>query len=140
MDDHITFSAKYKSWITVKKMKIDENTDDLDIARLLFSVRETVNNKIYPFLEEEFNVLALEEKVSEIVPSGKLKEEEIAAALKALKSPKTTRMLKEFTSDKNKLEVYKGLFSELVLRKLSMNMVSIKALDKYMNAKNRRLG
>ncbi len=140
MDDHITFSAKYKSWITVKKTKVDENTDDLDVARLLFSVRETVNNKIYPFLEEEFNVSALEEKVDEMVPSGKLKGEEVTDVIKALRSPKTTRMLKEFTTDKNKLEVYKGLFSELVLRKLSMNMVSIKALDKYMNAKNRRLG
>jgi hypothetical protein len=50
-----------------------------------------------------------------------------------------TKFLKELTDDKNKLEVYKGLVMELVLSKLKLAELNIKALDKYIDDKHRRL-
>ena len=139
MDEHISFSAKHKAWIAVKKTSIDENTDDLDIARILISIRDSLDNKIFQYLEGDFDMKTLEEKVAEIVPSGRANEAAIASALKEAKSPKMTKFLKELTDDKNKLEVYKGLVMELVLSKLKLAELNIKALDKYIDDKHRRL-
>lgn len=139
MDEHISFSAKHKSWIAVKKTSIDENTDDLDIARILISIRDSLDTKILQYLEGEFDIKALEGKAAEIVPSGRANEAAMATALKDAKSPKMTRFLKELTDDKNKLEVYKGLMMEMVVSKLKLAEINIKALDKFIDAKHRRL-
>lgn len=139
MDEHISFSAKHKSWIAVKKTSIDENTDDLDIARILISIRESLDTKITQYLGGEFDIKALEEKAAEIVPSGRINEAAMATALKEAKSPKMTRFLKELTDDKNMLEVYKGLMMEMVVSKLKLAQLNIKALDKFIDAKHRRL-
>lgn len=139
MQEHINFSAKHGSWIVVKKMALDEHTADEDIARILLSIRETLNNKIYEYLGKDFDLDTLEKWTEEIVPSGRLSEEKIAEALKTLKSPKTTKRLKELTTEKQKLEVYKGLLTELVLQRLKLNTLQLKALEKYVDNKNRRL-
>lgn len=139
MEEHVNFSAKYKSWVVVKKMKVEEENEDADVGRLLLSIRETLNNKIYEFLGEEFEIKDLEKEADELVPPGRLKEEQIAAVLKALRSPKTTKMLKGFTEEKLKLEVYKQLFTELVMQRLKLNTLTTKALDKYLDDKSRRL-
>ena len=139
MDEHISFSAKHKSWIAVKKTSIDENTDDLDIARILISIRDSLDAKISQYLEGEFDIKALEEKAEEIVPAGRVNEAAMATALKEAKSPKMTKFLKELTDDKNKLEVYKGLMMEMVVSKLKLAEINIKALDKFIDAKHRRL-
>lgn len=139
MQEHINFSAKHGSWIVVKKMALDEHTADEDIARILLSIRETLNNKIYEYLGKDFDLDTLEKWAEEIVPSGRLSEEKIAEALKTLKSPKTTKRLKELTTEKQKLEVYRGLLTELVLQRLKLNTLQLKALEKYVDNKNRRL-
>ena len=45
-EDHINFTAKYGSWIVVKRLIIDEKTDLADIARLLASINETITLKL----------------------------------------------------------------------------------------------
>jgi 3-oxoacyl-ACP reductase-like protein len=139
MEDHINFSAKYKSWVVVKKMKVDEEIEDADVGRLLISIRETLDNKIFEYLGTEFDIAALEKAADDMVPSGRLKEEQIASVIKAVRSPKTTKMLKEFTEEKLKLEVYKQLFAEIVMQKLNISSLTTKALDKYLDDKHRRL-
>lgn len=139
MEDHISFSAKYKSWIVVKKMKVDENIEDIDVGRILLSIRDTIDGKIYELLQGDFDIEGLKKIVDEIVPSGKLNEEQMASALKTAKSPKATKMLKELTEEKLKLEVYKGLLVEMVVQKLNLSMLALKSLDKYLDDKSRRL-
>jgi len=139
MEEHINFSAKYKSWVVVKKMKVEDEIEDVDVSRLLLSIRDTLDSKIFEFLEEDFDVKGLEREADELVPPGRLKEEQIAAVLKAVNSPKTTKMLKGFTEEKLKLEVYKRLYTEIVLQKLKLKTMEIKVLDKYLDDKNRRL-
>ncbi|MBN1785794.1 MAG: DUF2666 family protein [Candidatus Methanofastidiosa archaeon] len=139
MEDHISFSTKYKSWIVVKKMKVDENIEDIDVGRILLSIRDTIDGKIYELLQGDFDIEGLKKIVDEIVPSGKLNEEQMASALKTAKSPKATKMLKELTEEKLKLEVYKGLLVEMVVQKLNLSMLALKSLDKYLDDKSRRL-
>ncbi|MCC7569622.1 MAG: DUF2666 domain-containing protein [Candidatus Methanofastidiosa archaeon] len=139
MDNHVHFSAKHGSWIAVKKLTIDDVTTDLDIARTLISIRETLDAKIYQYLSKDFDIAALEAKIGEFVPSGRLNEEAMASALKEAKSPKMTKFLKTLTDDKNKLEVYKGLAVELTLARLKLSGMDRKPLDKYIDAMHRRL-
>jgi len=139
MDEHINFSAKYKSWVVVKKMKVGEEIEDIDVGRILLSIRDTLNDKIYDFIGQDFDTKALEAMADELVPTGRLKEDQIAAVLKGVRSPKTTKKLKELTDEKLKLEVYKQLYTEIVIKRLKLNMLAIKPLDKYLDDKNRRL-
>jgi hypothetical protein len=90
-------------------------------------------------LRSDFELETLEQWADEIVPGGRLSEEKIAEVFKTLKSPKTTKRLKEFTTDKHKLEVYKGLLTELVLQRLKLNTLELKPLEKYVDSKHRRL-
>lgn len=76
-EDHINFTARYGSWIVVKRMIIDEKTPLLDIARLLASINETAVNKIKDFADVDdkkiveyfggFKKVKKEEEIKEIV-------------------------------------------------------------------------
>ena len=45
-EDHVNFTAKHGRWIVVKRLIIDEATPNVDIARLLASINETVTLKL----------------------------------------------------------------------------------------------
>jgi hypothetical protein len=45
--DEVTFSAKYKNWISIKKMGIDENTKEPEVAHILASIKETIDRKAF---------------------------------------------------------------------------------------------
>ena len=105
--EKIQFRAKKGKWFVVKKMDIDENTEDIEVARLLNSIDETINKKIIEFLP--FDVKKLEEIADEIYQKkkGRVKEEDIANALAKLKSPSTTRKLNSITESKEGKEILK---------------------------------
>ncbi|ACX73441.1 conserved hypothetical protein [Methanocaldococcus vulcanius M7] len=132
MENKIEFIAKHGKWFTVKKLKIDENVEDIEIARLLASIDETVLNKIpeyLPFDIEKLNIIA-----DEIFPKkkGRIKEEDIIEALKKLKSPATTRKLNEITTSKEGKEILKILLNSIILERLGIQTrISPKVIEKY---------
>ncbi|NPA62064.1 MAG: DUF2666 domain-containing protein [Methanococci archaeon] len=132
MEDKIEFIAKHGKWFTVKKLKIDENVENIEIARLLASIDETVLNKIpeyLPFDIEKLNIIA-----DEIFPKkkGRIKEEDIIEALKKLKSPATTRKLNEITTSKEGKEILKILLNGIILERLGIQTrISPKVIEKY---------
>ncbi|MCK4247708.1 MAG: DUF2666 family protein [Methanomicrobia archaeon] len=132
MEDKINFLAKHGKWIAAKKIDIDENTEKIDVARLLLSVRETVNTKIFEYLDDEFDLQKIDDIVSDIVPAGKLPEEKIAEIFKKLKSPSVTRKLE---GDKLKKEIAKQILTEKVLQKIKLRTLDAKAIDKYIRKK-----
>lgn len=132
MEDKINFLAKHGKWIAAKKIDIDENTEKIDVARLLLSVRETVNTKIFEYLDDEFDLQKIDDIVSDIVPAGKLSEEKIAEIFKKLKSPSVTRKLE---GDKLKKEIAKQILTEKVLQKIKLRTLDAKAIDKYIRKK-----
>jgi hypothetical protein len=48
--DEIVFSAKYGTWISIKKMSIDEKTSPAEVAYMLAGIMNTVGNKGFAFL------------------------------------------------------------------------------------------
>jgi hypothetical protein len=132
VEDKIEFMAKHKKWFVVKKLKIDENTEDIEIARLLASIDETVLNKIPEYLPFDMNKLY--EIADEIYQKkkGRITEEEIAEVLKKLKSPATTRKLNEITESKEGKEILKAILNNIILERLGIQTrISPKVIEKY---------
>jgi len=132
MEDKINFFAKHGKWIVAKKIDIDESTEKIDIARLLISIRETVNEKIFEYFDEDFDLQKIENIVSDLVPNRKLTEEKIAEILKKLKSPSVTKKLE---GDKLKKEIAKQILTERVLQKIKLKTLDAKTIDKYIRKK-----
>ncbi|MEW6328507.1 MAG: DUF2666 family protein [Candidatus Micrarchaeota archaeon] len=47
--DEISFAAKYKEWISIKKMSIDESTSEPEIVHMLAGLCDTLNRKAFEF-------------------------------------------------------------------------------------------
>jgi hypothetical protein len=45
--DEITFSAKYKEWISIKKMDIEEKTTAPEVVHMLSNISETASRKAF---------------------------------------------------------------------------------------------
>ncbi|WP_292460943.1 DUF2666 domain-containing protein [Methanothermococcus sp.] len=135
--EKIQFRAKKGKWFVVKKMDIDENTEDIEVARLLNSIDETINKKIIEFLP--FDMKKLEEIADEIYQKkkGRVKEEDIANALSKLKSPSTTRKLNSITELKEGKEILKIILNNIILERLGIKTrLDTKLIDKYMEKAN----
>ncbi|MFQ5892409.1 MAG: DUF2666 family protein [Candidatus Methanofastidiosia archaeon] len=134
--DHINFTAKHGKWIVAKKIEIDEEVEDVDIARLLISVRETFNKKIFDYLASDFDVSRIEEVASELVPKGRLSGQKIAEVLSKLKSGVASRKLSGSASTKEEKEVVKAILAEMVLEKLKLAKLKPKMIEKYIDKKS----
>jgi hypothetical protein len=47
--EEISFFAKYKDWVVVKKRQIDESTEPKEILAILASINDTTSRKAYDF-------------------------------------------------------------------------------------------
>jgi hypothetical protein len=129
--DHVSFTAKHKGWIVAKRMEIDEKAEDIDVARLLISIRDTFTHKIYEYLNTDINIQFIEEMVDEIVPSGRLTEEKISSILTTLKGRTVTRKLSEIADTKEKKDIAKAILVEKVIAKMNLAELTPKMIDKY---------
>lgn len=129
--DHVSFTAKHKGWIVAKKMEIDETAEDIDVARLLISIRETFENKIYEYLGNDIDIEVIDTMVDEIVPSGRLNEDKIASILATLKGGAVTRKLSEIADTKEKKNIAKAILVEKALTKMKLAELTPKMIDKY---------
>lgn len=130
-EESIQFRAKRGKWFVVKKMEIDENTENIDIARILISIEETLDRKIVEYLP--FDIKKLEEIADEIYKKkGRVKDEDIVEVIKKLKSPRITRKLKEITDSKEGVEILKIILNRMVLERLGIKTrIDTKLIDKY---------
>lgn len=127
----MSFTAKHKGWIVAKRMEIDEKAEDIDVARLLISIRDTFTHKIYEYLNTDINIQFIEEMVDEIVPSGRLTEEKISSILATLKGRTVTRKLSEIADTKEKKDIAKAILVEKVIAKMNLAELTPKMIDKY---------
>lgn len=103
-EDHVKFQAKIDDWICIKKGKFDEHTDDIEAAKLLASIYDSFNRKIWEYIGSEIDLQELNEIAYQITGAeydddkekyrikGRVTNKQIAKAMKALKS-KVPRML-----------------------------------------------
>ncbi|ABR54974.1 conserved hypothetical protein [Methanococcus vannielii SB] len=131
-EERILFTAKKGKWYVSKKLKIDENTRNVEIARILAGINETISLKIKEFLP--FDMQKLEEIADEIyvAKKGKVKEEEVSEALVKLKSPATTKKMNAITESKEGKEILKRILTEIVLERLGFKLhVEAKMIEKF---------
>lgn len=131
-EERILFTAKKGKWYVSKKLKIEENTPDVEVARVLAGINETMSSKIKEFLP--FDMQKLEEIADEIyvAKKGKVKEEEVSEALVKLKSPATTKKMNAITESKEGKEILKRLLTEIVLERLGFNaQIEAKMIEKF---------
>ncbi|ABO35915.1 conserved hypothetical protein [Methanococcus maripaludis C5] len=131
-EERIQFNAKKGKWYVSKKIKIDENTSNEEIARVLASIEETLSIKIKDFLP--FDMKKIGEIADEIYEKkkGRVKEEDISGALVKLKSPGTTKKLGTIDDAKEGKEILKRLLTEIVLERLGItSKIEAKMIEKY---------
>ena len=132
----VHFLGNYSGWKCVKRMEVEELTEDFDIAMLLLSMRESFNNKIYDYMSDKFDMESLDGLVEDIIPKkGRFKEEDIAATLSKLNSPDFLSGLQRISPDPNATEILKRVAAEKTLISLKLPLLNAKMIEKYIEKK-----
>ncbi|HNU62478.1 MAG TPA: DUF2666 family protein [Methanofastidiosum sp.] len=132
----VHFLGNYSGWKCVKRMEVEELTEDFDIAMLLLSMRESFNNKIYDYMSDKFDMESLDGLVEDIIPKkGRFKEEDIAATLSKLNSPDFLSGLQRISPDPNATEILKRIAAEKTLISLKLPLLNAKMIEKYIEKK-----
>jgi len=133
----VHFLGNYKGWKCVKRMEVEELTEDFDIAMLLLSIRESFNNKIYDYMSEKFDMKSLDEIVEDIIPKkGRFKEEDIAITLTKLNSQEFISSLGKISQDPRTTDILKRIAAEKTLIKLKLTHLNAKMVEKYIEKKS----
>lgn len=132
----VHFLGNYGGWKCVKRMEVEDLTEDFDIAMLLLSMRESFNNKIYDYMSDKFDMESLNGLVEDIIPKkGRFKEEDIAAALSKLNSPEFLKDLERISPDPNAKDILKRIAAEKTLTELKLPLLNAKMVEKYIEKK-----
>jgi len=132
----VHFLGNYGSWKCVKRMEVEELTEDFDIAMLLLSMRESFNNKIYDYMSDKFDMESLNGLVEDIIPKkARFKEEDIAATLSKLNSPDFLKDLERISPDPNAKDILKRIAAEKTLTELKLPLLNAKMVEKYIEKK-----
>lgn len=102
--DQVKFQAKIDDWVCIKKGKFDENTDDIQAAKLLASIYDSFNRKIWEYVGTEVDLEELDQIAYDVTGAeydedkdeyrieGRVTNDQIAEAMQAVKS-KVPRMI-----------------------------------------------
>jgi hypothetical protein len=90
MQDEIVFTAKYKEWMVVKKLLIEEKTTPQEVAAALASVEATISRKSYEYTGINREAI---DAIAEKLAAGKRKS--FASLSEALSSLKPTALKAE---------------------------------------------
>ncbi len=143
MKGEIRFEAEVGKWICIKKEKIDEDTKPIEISRLLASIHDSLDRKIWEYLKEDIKKEQLDKIAYEITEAeydekkkqwkvkGKITEEKITKALAKLNSPSTSKKIE--VKDKHLKELAKAYLTRKVLELLGFKIeADPKLIDKYL--------
>jgi hypothetical protein len=144
----IEFFANDGKWIAVKKMSIKDSHKKADVARFLASVHESLDRKMWEYLGDEMPLDALDEIAFELTGAqkkgkkwkvGRKSQDEINEILVQLKSPSTTKKIKEHVKRKEMVELAKTYLARRVFELLGVQLEpDPKLIEKHL--KNKELG
>ena len=133
---HVLFDAEVGKWVCIKKLNIDENTDSLDIASILFSIDESINKKVWDFLKNEFDLEKVDEYAKELVGEGRTSAKKIEEVLAKINSPSTGKFLKTLTPTKKGRDILKIYLTRKTLELMNFKIAPDKKLiDEYIKEK-----
>ena len=115
--EYIDFMAKYRDWISMKRMGIYSDTKPEEVVFHMAAIRTTIDSKAFPLLGIKTQGLdALAGKVT----SGKRKSyASLSEAVSALSGPETKAALAESCGDKAELAPVAEIY---LLQKVLMNL------------------
>ncbi len=64
LEGQIAFIARYKEWISIKKMSMEKRTQDYEVAAILSSINTTLVNKSFDFLRLDGGLKAIADAVT----------------------------------------------------------------------------
>ena len=148
-EGQVLFDAQVGKWICIKKGKIEKDTADIEISRVLASIHNSMDRKIWEYLGEEINLKELDEIAYEITGAqfdkkkkkymlkGRKSEAQIAEALAKCNSPSTTKKITK-SPNKHYLEIAKSYLTRRVLDLLGIRMeLDPKIVEKFVEVKSK---
>ncbi|MFA4907091.1 MAG: DUF2666 family protein, partial [archaeon] len=96
-EQYIQFISNYKDWISVKKLKITEQSDPKTVMEFLASLTMSVDNKVEANLAKIVELGKLDAALKEVIQGAGKKENEVAAILAAVASSKINKVITEIT-------------------------------------------
>lgn len=142
----IEFFADVGEFRVVKKMKVDEETEAMDVARFLSSVQDTLVRKTRDYMDKDMPMDKLDEIVAKICDAektksgwklrGKVNEERISKCLAEARGTKATRMINEIIEGKKARDLAKAYVLQTTLEALGFPLtLDSKLFEKYLEEK-----
>lgn len=137
--DEVSFIAQVGNWVVIKKQKIEKDTKKIEVARILASIRSTMEKKIWDFLGDDFDLAKLDALATEIVgEKGKISEERMAGMLAKLNSPATGKRIGELAQTKSAREIAKMYLTNRVLELANLRIsADPEVIEKYIGEKGK---
>lgn len=135
--DEVSFIAQVGNWVVIKKQKVEKDTKKMEVARILASIRSTMDKKIWDFMRDDIDLPKLDALAQEIAgEKGKVSEEKMAGVLAKLNSPGTGKRIGELTQTKNGKEIAKMYLTNKVLELANLRIhADADIIQKYIDEK-----
>lgn len=152
VEEQIQFSAKVKNWVCVKRGKVDANTPETEVSRILASIIDSINKKTWDFLKTDFDLENLDEIAYELTGAqainkkgvmgikGRVSEQKISECFAKINSPSTTKKFSEKnTLTKSAKEVAKAYLTFKIMDLLKIRTsLDPKLIEKYEEEKHKK--
>ena len=148
--DEVKFEASIGKWVCIKKGKMEQGTDKIEAARVLASIHDSMDRKIWEFISDEINLEELDKIAYEITGAqynekkkkwelkGRKSEAQIAESLAKCNSPSTTKKM-NLPNNKHALEIAKSYLTRKTLDLLGVRMeLDPSIVEKYQKEKIRK--
>ncbi|MFH0987027.1 MAG: DUF2666 family protein [Candidatus Micrarchaeota archaeon] len=147
MPDEAMFEAQIGKWVCIKKAKIEPGAEEMEKARILASIHDSMDRKIWEFIGKDFDLAVLDKIVNEITGAeydekkkvwtvkGRKSAEQIGEALAKCNSPSTTKQIPA-SANKHTVEIAKSYITRKVLDMLGVRLELDPGLvEKYLKDK-----
>ncbi len=147
--DEVRFEANIRGWVAIKKMKIDEDTPLIEASRILASIHDSLDRKIWEYLKEEIPTEKIDKKAYELTGAtydekkkqwtvkGRKTEQQIAQVLAKCNSATALKGIK-LPEVKQAKEIAKSYLTRKCLDLMGVRIeLDPKLVEKYIEAKSK---
>ncbi|MFH1285495.1 MAG: DUF2666 family protein [Candidatus Micrarchaeota archaeon] len=129
MADEIVFSAKYKEWISIKKMMIDENTKQPEVVAMLGGVKATITRKSFELAG--VNAQKIDEYAEKLAKGKRKNYSSLAEIASGIKSSELKEVLAQSVVSPEQTPFAEAYFLRRLLETLGFDVdISIETLKK----------
>ena len=116
-EEEISFFAKYKDWVVIKKKQIEKDTEDKEILAILASINSTTARKAYDFAG--IDKAAIDKYVAELVKGKRKGWNNLAEVFGSIKQNELKEKLTSLCKDPSLYPFAETYFLNSVLKSLN---------------------